>query len=281
MSIIETLGETTIICSDKTGTITKGEMTVRKVFADNNIYDVTGTGYEGEGDFMRNNKKADINKNPVLKKLIQNAVLCNDSIIERTGDDMEFRTIGSPTESALLIMGVKAGLFKEDLKSERIQEISFNSERKMMSVLNQVNEDKIVYSKGAIEFLIKKCRFIEKNNKILRLTETKKNKILDFNNNMTSNSLRTIGFAYKKVDTVVKGSFEEDLIFLGFVGMEDPAREEVKDSISQCHSAGIKVKMITGDNKETAVTIAKEIGLHGKVMEGNELDNLTDNELMN
>src|SRR3989338_4193886 len=279
MSIIETLGETTVICSDKTGTITKGEMTARRVFVNDAFYDVTGTGYDGKGDFLHNHKKIDINNEVTLRNLLYNAVLCNDSIIERTGNDLEFRTIGSPTESALLVMGVKAGLFKEGIKFKRVQEIPFNSERKMMSVLCEINKEKVVYSKGALEYLIKKCKFIQKNRAISKLSESEKKKILEFNKKMTSNSLRTIAFAYKKVDTFAKDQFEDYLVFLGFVGMEDPAREEVKEAISQCYNAGIEVKMITGDNKETAISIAKEIGLPGKIMEGNELDNLTDDEL--
>ncbi|MBI2112677.1 cation-transporting P-type ATPase [Candidatus Woesearchaeota archaeon] len=279
MSIIETLGETTVICSDKTGTITKGEMTVRKIFANNTFYDVTGTGYEGKGDFLHHHKKIDVGADQVLKTLLYDAVLCNDSIIERTGNDQEFRTIGSPTESALLIAGVKAGLFKEDIKCKRVQEIPFSSERKMMSVFCEINNEKIIYSKGALEYLIKKCRFIQKDKMISKLSEVEKRKILSYNQDMASDSLRTIGFAYKPVKTFAKDHFEEDLVFLGFAGMEDPAREGVKEAISQCYSAGIKVKMITGDNKETALSIAKEIGLHGKIMEGTELDNLSDDEL--
>ena len=279
MSIIETLGETTVICSDKTGTITKGEMTVKRIFANNTFYEITGTGYEGKGDFLHNHKKIDANNEPTLRNLIYNAVLCNDSIIERTGEDMEFRTIGSPTESALLIMGVKAGLFKEDIKFKRVQEIPFNSERKMMSVLCEINKEKVVYSKGALEYLIKKCKFIQKNKKISVLSDLEKKKILEYNKDMASNSLRTIAFAYKKLNTSTKDHFEDDLVFLGCAGMEDPAREGVKEAIGQCYSAGIKVKMITGDNKETALSIAKEIGLHGKIMEGIELDNLSDDEL--
>ena len=279
MSIIETLGETTVICSDKTGTITKGEMTVRKVFANNTVYEVTGTGYEGKGNFLYKNKKINPNNEPALRNIMMNAVICNDAIIERTGKDMEFKTIGSPTESALLIMGVKAGLFKEDLRLIKIQEKPFNSERKMMSVLCKINEENIAYSKGALEYLIKKCKYIQKNKSIYRLTKIEKEKILDFNKNMTISSLRTIAFAYKKVNQLKNDPFEDDLIFVGFAGMEDPAREEVKDAIAQCYTAGIKVNMITGDNKETAISIAKEIGINGKVMEGNDLDNLTDDEL--
>ncbi|MBI2146399.1 cation-transporting P-type ATPase [Candidatus Woesearchaeota archaeon] len=279
MSIIETLGETTVVCADKTGTITKGEMTVRRVFANNAVYDVTGTGYEGKGEFLHRLKNIDATNHPVLRHLLHDAVLCNDSIIERTGNDQELRTIGSPTESALLVMGVKAGLFKEDIKSSRIQEIPFSSERKMMSVLCQVHGEKIVYTKGAIEYILKKCRYIQKNKAIVKLSATEKKKLLDCNKDMTRDSLRTIAFAYKKIHTFAKNHVEDDLVFLGFAGMEDPAREEVPEAISQCRSAGIKVKMITGDNKETALAIAKEIGLPGKVMEGSELDHLTDDEL--
>jgi P-type Ca2+ transporter type 2C len=279
MSIIETLGETTVICSDKTGTITKGEMTVKKIFAKDLIYDVSGSGYESEGDFFCKNKKINAKNDPVLKELIYNAVLCNDSIIEISGDKKEFKTIGSPTESALLIMGVKAGLFREDIKFKRIKEIPFSSERKMMSILCSINKENIVYSKGAIEFIIKKCKFIQKGNKVVKLSEGEKKRILEANKNMTLDALRTIALAYKKHKNSSKNFIEDNLIFLGFVGIEDPAREEVKESIFQCHKAGIKVKMITGDNKETAISIAKDIGLKGKVMEGYELDDIKDDKL--
>ncbi|MBI2665158.1 cation-transporting P-type ATPase, partial [Candidatus Woesearchaeota archaeon] len=277
MSIIETLGETTVICSDKTGTITKGEMTIKEIFANNISYEVTGTGYEGKGDLTHNHKKVEIDRDFSLKSVILSAVLCNDALIERTGQDMEFKANGSPTESALLIMGVKAGVFKEDLKYKRIEEIPFSSERKMMSVLCQKDGEKIIYSKGALEYLLKKCTFIQKGRKIVPLTTIEKNKIIRLNNRMTTRSLRTIAFAYNIVHS--KQLIEKDLIFVGFAGMEDPAREEVKEAISQCHGAGINVKMITGDNKETAIAIAKEVGLYGKVMIGEELDGLTNKEL--
>jgi len=279
MSIIETLGETTVICSDKTGTITKGEMTVKRIFAGNSFFDVTGAGYEAKGDLLYKNKKIDISKELVLNLLIKNSVLCNDAIIERTGEDYKYKVIGSPTEASLLILAAKAGLFKEDIKFNRIQEIPFNSERKMMSVLCQLNKEKIVYSKGAPEYLIKYCNFIQKKDGIFRLTERERKNILEANKDMTSNSLRTVAFAYKEVKTFTKDHFEEDLIFTGIVGMEDPPREEVKEAISICQNAGIKVKMITGDSKETAMAIAKEIGLRGKLMDGNELDNISDDEL--
>lgn len=279
MSIIETLGETTVICADKTGTITKGEMTIKKLFADNCFFDITGTGYEVKGELLYNQRKINIANEHVLDLLIKNSVLCNDAIIERTGEDNEYKTIGSPTEAALLILAAKLGQFKEDLNFNRIQEIPFSSERKMMSVLCEFNNEKIVYSKGAPEFLLKNCNYIQKKEGVFELTESERKKILEANRGMTTNSLRTVAFAYKKVKTAFKDHFEKDLIFIGLAGMEDPPREEVKDAISTCLRAGIKVKMITGDNKETALAIAKEIGLHGNLTEGYELDNMTDDEL--
>ena len=279
LSIIETLGETTVICSDKTGTITKGEMTVKKIFADSTFFEITGAGYEGKGDFMHNHTKIDINKKPILKMLLNSAVLCNDARIERTGQDMEYRAIGSPTESALLILGAKAGLFKEDLHFSRTHEMPFSSERKMMSAMFKINQEKIIYSKGAPEYIIKKCKFLQKNSGIHKMTQKDRNAILQANDKMTTRSLRTIALAYKKTDKFTKNNFEDNLIFIGIAGMEDPAREEVKESISTCLNAGIKVKMITGDNKETARAVAREIGLHGKIIEGVQLDTITDDEL--
>jgi Ca2+-transporting ATPase len=136
-----------------------------------------------------------------------------------------------------------------------------------------------VYSKGAPEILLKKCNYIERSNGRFRLTDKEKKKILEINKDMTSNCFRTLGFAYKPVKNFSKKDFEEDLVFLGIAGIEDPPREEVQEAIKICLSAGIQVKMITGDNKETALSIAKRIGIKGKVMEGSELDNLSDEEL--
>ena len=279
MSIIETLGETTVICSDKTGTITKGEMTVKKIFQDNFLVDVSGTGYEGHGDFLINNKKLSLEKQDVLSNIFKCAVLCNDSKIKRTGDDKIFHIIGTPTEASLLVMAAKADIYQEDLKFKRIEEIPFNSERKIMSVLCELDNGKFVYSKGALEVLLKKCRRIQRNNGIFTLTEKERKRILENNKEMTSDCLRTLAFAFKQVKTFSKDYFEEDLVFIGIIGIEDPPREEVRESIQLCLKSGIKVKMITGDNRETALAISKKIGLSGKIMEGYELDKISEEEL--
>jgi len=279
MSIIETLGETTVICSDKTGTITKGEMTVKKIFQNNQLVEVSGAGYEGNGDFLIHNRKINLKKENVLNDLVKCAVLCNDSRIERTGEDKIFHIIGTPTEASLLVMAAKADIYQEDMKYKRVEEIPFNSERKIMSVLCKSDEGNFVYSKGALEFLLKKCKYIQRNDGVFTLAERERKNILEANKEMTSDCLRTLAFAYKQVKTFSKDHFEEELIFLGLVGMEDPPREEVKESILLCMRAGIKVKMITGDNRETALAISKRIGLRGRVIEGEDLDKMTEIEL--
>ncbi len=279
MSIIETLGETTVICSDKTGTITKGEMTASKIFADANLINITGAGYEGKGDFLLGNKKINPIENKSLSLLIKGSVLCNDAKIERTGEDNFYKISGTPTEASLLIMAAKSGMHIEDLNFKRVEEIPFNSKRKMMSVLCKLEKENYVFSKGAPEILLKSCKKIQKNNGVFSLTEREKEKILELNKKLASDSLRTIAIAYKKVISFSKDHFEEELIFLGLVGIDDPPREEIKDSIFLCKKAGIKIKMITGDNKETALAISKKIGLHGRLIEGQDLDKMTEIEL--
>ncbi len=279
MSIIETLGETTIICADKTGTITTGEMTVKKVFVDNKMIDVSGAGYEGHGDFLFENKKIIPNKQPSLSLLLRAVVLCNDSRIERIGTDKEYRVSGSPTESALLVLASKADMYKEDLKAKRIEEIPFSSERKMMSVLVNEGQKNYVYTKGAPEVVLKKCKFIKINNKITQLSSRERKKILSTTYQLAAQSFRTIAIAYKASKSSNAKKIEEGLVFLGVLGLDDPPREEVKESIALCNTAGITVKMITGDNKETARAIAGQIGLKGEIILGEELDELTDEEL--
>ncbi len=277
MSIIETLGETTVICTDKTGTITKGEMTVRKMFLNDSVYDITGVGFENKGEFLKNNKAIDISKEEGITFLLKSAVICNDSFIQEIPNQSGYKILGSPTEAALLVLASKAKIFKEDYNFIREEEIPFSSESKMMSVLVKEKNDKKLYVKGALEIILNKSTHILKNGKTQKLTKEEKEKILEENKIMTKRALRTLAFAYKDSNVT---DLENEFTFIGFVGMEDPPREEVKDTILQCKKAGIKVKMITGDNKETALAIAKEIGLEeGKILEGYEIDQLSDDEL--
>lgn len=278
MSIIETLGETTVICSDKTGTITKGEMTVKKVFTDNKTIEVSGSGYQGKGEFSYKGK-LDPAKEPTLNLLIKVGVLCNDSEIVKTGNDEEFQIIGSPTEAALLTLGAKAKIYEDDLKYEIVEELPFSSERKLMSMLCNLDKKKYVFAKGAPEIILKKCKFIQRNDGIFKLTQHDREKILLMNDNFNSGSLRSIALAYKMPESFKKDHFEQDLVFLGLAAMEDPPREEVSEAIKMCYTAGITVKMITGDAKETAIAIGREVGIKGKVLLGEELEKITDEEL--
>ncbi len=279
MSIIETLGDTTVICSDKTGTITKGEMTVRTIFGDGRVFDVSGVGYEGGGDFYHDSEKINPTKEFVLDLLLKASVMCNDANIQRTGEDKNYHVLGTPTEGALLVAASKAGIYSEDLKFSREEEIPFSSERKIMSVLCNYNREKYVFSKGASELIIEKCKFIQRHDGIFRITEKERERILELNRKMNSRGLRTLGIAYKKVKTFERDHFEEELVLLGVAGMEDPPREEVRNSLQICLNSGIKVKMITGDNRETAIAIANQIGLRGRVLEGKQLDAMTEQEL--
>lgn len=279
MSIIETLGETTVICADKTGTITKGEMTVNKIYADNSLFDITGEGYSLEGKFLHKAKKIEARKNKVLNLLLRTSVLCNDALIARKGIDSEQNILGSPTEASLLILAGKAGVHKEDIKFERIEEVPFSSERKMMSVLCRESSGKVVYSKGATEYILGKCKMFQTSEGLKELSAREKSKIIQQEKQFTSSAFRVLALAYKPFTSNQDKNFERGLIFLGLVAIQDPPRKEVKQAIEICLNAGIHVKMITGDNRETAIAVANEINLSGKIMTGQDLDKITEHEL--
>ena len=257
---VETLGDVTIICTDKTGTLTRNEMTVKKIFVNNKIVDVTGSGYNIEGGFQLNKKQINPKE---FKKLLLIGSLCNDAKLNHEGH------IGDPTEIALIISGAKANLNKDLLEDDfpRIGEIQFTSERKTMSTLHKVKSKHNLFTKGAPEILLQKCDTILVNNKITKLTEKQKKEILKINSKFASQALRVLGFAYKETNKLD----EIGLTFVGLQAMIDPPRKEVIDSIAKCKKAGIRVIMVTGDNKETAVAIAKQIGLTGRAVEGKDI----------
>lgn len=279
MSIIETLGEATVICADKTGTITRGEMTVKEVFADGKSIKVGGSGYEGKGSFSFQGEDLQLSNNPVLEKLFKTAVLCNDSKIERTGEDHFYQVRGSSTEASLLVMSAKAEIFGEDLFSERVEEMPFSSERKMMSVLCREGAKFYVYAKGAPEVILQRCQTVARGGEQVQLTTEEKEEILRVNRKMTRQSYRMLALAYAEESYSSKDYPEDKLVFLGLVGIEDPPREEVALAIEDCRRAGISVKMITGDSKETALAVAEQVGLSGEILEGEALEKLTDEEL--
>ena len=261
LSSAETLGAVTIIASDKTGTITCNEMTVRKIYDNKNIIDVTGEGYNFLGNFLLNKSKFNPNK---ISKLIQCSVLCNDAQLT------DKKPFGDPTEIALLILGKKS---KFDFNNKRVKEIPFSSENKYMGTVNLEKNKKTLFLKGAPEVILRKCNRILVNNKVIKLTNEKKKEILKTNENFASNALRVLGFSY---NDKLNG---KNSVFLGLIGMIDPPREEVHDSIALCKKAGIRVVMITGDHKLTAQAIARQIGLKDRALTGEELDKLSPKEL--
>lgn len=279
MSVIESLGEATVICTDKTGTVTTGEMTVKKILLGKKVVDVTGTGFDKQGEFKEGDRVVSLAENMQFEKLLHCAVTCNDASIESVGDAQErFKVHGSSTEGALLVLASKKDLFAEDVERDRIEEMPFTSERKMMSVLVQRGKSHTIYAKGAPEILLEKCTYILDGNKKEKLTKEKRDAILDGNKKLAKQALRTLALAMADSDGDKKYK-EENLVFLGIVGMEDPPREEAKEAVEKCQRAGIKVKLITGDNRDTAVAIANRIGIEGKVIEGHELEEMSDEEL--
>jgi len=262
---VETLGSTTVICSDKTGTLTKNEMTVKKIYGNNKIIDVTGSGYAKKGEFLHKNKKINAKE---IELLLKAGSLNNNSSLT------DGKVIGDPTEAALIVSAEKAGMSKESLekKNPRINEIPFTSERKLMTTIHNINREEVAFVKGAPEVVLKLCNSVYENGKIRKLTEAKKKEILKINEEFANNALRVLGFAFKSVMDIKR--VEKNLTFLGLQGMIDPPREEVKVAIEKCEKAGIKVIMITGDHEITAKAVGEAIGIEGKSLTGQQLEKI-------
>ena len=262
---VETLGAVNIICSDKTGTLTQNKMTVVKTYTLNNLKDIPTTG---------RNFVADKDE----KELIKSFVLCSDASID-SGQD-----VGDPTEVALIVLGDKYNLTKNTLNTEypRVGENPFDSDRKLMSTLNEENGKYRVHTKGAIDNILVRANKVLVNGNIIELTEEIKNTILNEAEKMSNSALRVLGVAFKDVDDeIAVEEMEKDLVVVGIVGMIDPPRMEVKDSIIEAKKAGITPVMITGDHKNTAVAIAKELGIAtdlSQSLTGAEIDELSDEQ---
>ena len=263
---VETLGSATVICSDKTGTLTQNKMTVQKVFADNKLLaveDIT----EIKDD---------------LEKLMYVNTLCNDTKIGENNS-----LTGDPTETALIDLGFKINFKVEEvLKIQRVKEFPFDSDRKLMTTVNQVGDKYLVYTKGGIDELLAKCSKYEVNGEIKADLEEYRKVVNKYNEEMAKNALRVLAMAYKELDHEPTDeemkNIENDLIFVGMVGMIDPPREEVKLAVEKCKTAGIKTVMITGDHKITAVAIAKELGIlesDDEAITGAELEEMSDEDL--
>ncbi len=279
----ETLGCTTVICSDKTGTLTQDEMTVRRIYADGKTIDVTGVGYEPKGEFHFNGKAVDVSKDTTLQTLFQIGALCNDTSLASTNGVWSVR--GDPTEGALVVASAKAGLRTQELNERfpRTDEIPFSSERKRMTTIHSSPAGNVAYSKGAPEIILDSCSHILKDGAESMLMEKDKAEVLGIATQMAGDALRVLGMAYKRLTAspVPKEDSEAGMVFVGLVGMIDPPREEVKDAVGLCNQAGIKSVMITGDHKLTAVAIARELGIlkeKDAALTGAEVDKLSDEE---
>ena len=288
LSSAETLGSVTVICSDKTGTLTKGEMTVRRIYVDGRVIDVTGVGYESKGEFLQGSERINVKDNFELNLLLTGAALCTNAQYDGKS------VFGDSTEGALIVAAAKAGLWKDDLEKiyPRIYEAPFTSERKRMATIHKSPDGRIlVFMKGAPEVVLERCTYVLKNNRLKRISKRDREEILAINEEMASNALRVLGVAYKKLGNFdleglnsekIHEVTESDLTFIGLLGMIDPPREEAIVANKVCQRAGIKTVMITGDHKTTAMAIAKEIGIMQEgdlALTGEELDKMSDEEL--
>jgi Ca2+-transporting ATPase len=285
---VETLGCATVICSDKTGTLTKNEMTVQRIFTGGKLFEATGIGYAPSGEFLFVKKQINITDYPDLDKLLRAAVLCNGAqLVENSG---VYKIIGDPTEGALLTVAGKAGIIKEELEKEFIfiDEIPFDSDRKKMTIIRKYGEQIIAFVKGAPDILLDDCTNIEENGVVRKLTSQDKETIQKINNELAGEAMRVLAVAYRKLDKSNEKYdpeiTERELTFSGLIAMIDPPREEVKKAIQDCFAAGIKTVMITGDHKNTAIAIARALGFFNDAslaLSGEELDKLSDEQFYN
>jgi Ca2+-transporting ATPase len=276
---VETLGATTVICSDKTGTLTKDEMTAVKIYTGGRLLDVTGVGYEPYGEFYDSTGLPVPKDEEHLRMLLLICALCNDSeLIDENG----WRIRGDQTEGAFAVAAAKGGIHRRQVEElyKRVNEIPFSSERKRMTTIHATPKGLYAYSKGAPEVILDSCTWIYRDAQVSELGRVEKDDILKVVQEMADKALRVMAFAYKQVSSVEDA--EHEMVFAGLMGMIDPPREEAKEAIEKCTKAGIKVVMITGDHQSTAQAVARELGLirEGEtVLNSAELDKMNDRDL--
>ena len=273
---VETLGSTSVICSDKTGTLTKDEMTVRKIFTIGEVYDVSGAGYEPRGEFSRNGTPIEVSDS--IRRLLRGAILASDARIVFNEMDKRWLVKGDPTEGALVVAAAKAGLKKADLDTRfpRVNEIPFTSETKRMTTLHTMYELNVAYSKGAPEIILESCTRQMTASGKMPLDGAGRESILAAAREMATDALRVLAIAVRPHANIKNA--ESDMVFLGLLGMIDPPRPEAKTAIQTCEEAGIKVVMITGDHPLTAQAVARELGLlkAGQIVTGSELEAMSE-----
>ncbi|NCU25382.1 cation-translocating P-type ATPase [Candidatus Nomurabacteria bacterium] len=283
---VETLGSVDVICTDKTGTLTQNEMTVKVAWVYNREYLFDGRGYSLEGEMTGNGVQiiaSDSGEKPV-DRLMQNAALCTDAVI-RTEED-EISLIGEPTEGAIIVAAEKSGISVEEIRERfpRKGDLPFDSERKMMTTFHDdpFGGGSISFTKGAPDIVLGRCDSIVTDNGVMPLNDEIREAVMSVNSSLAGTALRILGFAMKKDPSEVDLVAESDMTFIGLTGMIDPERPEAKAAIAVCKNAGIRAVMITGDYMDTAKAIAANLGLSaggGSVMSGRELDSISDMEL--
>ncbi len=321
---VETLGSVTVICSDKTGTLTRNEMTVREIVTGGERFQVTGGGYAPHGEFLKccesetnpkrqrgrtlqdapnsesigapalayasgyipaQDKPVNPRDEPDLIQVLTTAARCNHATVSPRGDAADsWQVIGDPTEGALVVAALKAGIEGRDREHHVLYEIPFDSERKAMSVvLRGPDGSQVMYSKGAPEVILAKCIALRRGGQVEPLTDDRRSQIMRWNSEMSARALRVLALAYRDHSETLGTKYDEtELTFAGLVGMIDPPREEAKEAVRRCRAAGIRPVMITGDHPETALAIARELHIAGdddRVITGQELNALSDDDL--
>jgi Ca2+-transporting ATPase len=287
---VETLGSVTVVCSDKTGTLTRNEMTVRVFVAGNQTYRVTGAGYVPSGAFQQvspegESTTADIAPEsvPDLFRALTIGIQCNNARITKGEGADNWRAIGDPTEAALVVAAMKAGIEPRPPSEHVLSELPFDSERKAMSVILPREGGAIMYTKGAPEGLLPLCQYEQRDGEIVPLSDERRREIAESNSQLASQALRVLALAFREYSHTHRDEFaEEELVFSGLAGMIDPPREEVKAAVERCRNAGVKPVMITGDHPETAAAIARELLIAeegGRALTGRELDAISDERL--
>ncbi|MGE3821614.1 MAG: cation-translocating P-type ATPase, partial [Isosphaeraceae bacterium] len=283
---VETLGSVTVICSDKTGTLTRNEMTVREIRTAGGRYQVTGSGYSPTGEFLREGSDAvDPGGEPELARALKIAAWCNNAkVIPKGQGDEGWQVIGDPTEGALIVAALKADMEASAPDEHVILEIPFDSDRKTMSVIvREPDGSALMLTKGAPEILLRSCDREWRDGTEVPLTDDRRREIMAENSEMAGRALRVLALAERRFPNADDGKFEEkDLSFTGLVGMIDPPRDEAREAVARCRQAGIRPVMITGDHHETALAIAHELGLAAEeemALTGARLDETTDDEL--
>lgn len=276
LSAVETLGSTRVICSDKTGTLTKDEMTVRALYVGDELLNVTGTGYDPTGRFIRGGEPVEPSREVI--GLLRAAALASDARLVRDEAEDQWDIQGDPTEGALVVAAAKAGLTKAALETEfpRVDEIPFTSEAKRMTTLHTTPDGGVAYAKGAPEVILDSCTRATGAGSERELGDEDRQAVLEVATQMAGQALRVLAVAAKRTDT--RASAEREMTLLGLVGMLDPPRPEAKTAVRQCRDAGISVVMITGDHPSTAAAVARELGMfqRERLVTGAELEGMSD-----